>query len=75
MEEMMQLDAMGLKCPEPVLKVAAMAKTIPEGTILEVVADCPNFEDDVRKWCDRTGKMVLSVMEGEGDAKTIQIQF
>ena len=71
----LQLDAMGLKCPEPVLKVAARAKTIPEGSILEVVADCPNFENDVRKWCDRTGRIVLSVMEGDGTQKTIQIQF
>jgi len=73
--DIQQLDCMGLKCPEPVQKVAALAKTIPEGTILEVTADCPNFENDLRNYCDRTGKMVLSIMEGEGTQKTIQIQF
>lgn len=73
--ETLRLDAMGDKCPLPVQKIAAKAKAVPEGSILEVVADCPNFESDVRKWCDRTGRIILSVMEGEGTTKTIQIQF
>lgn len=73
--DIQNLDCMGLKCPEPVQKVAALAKSIPEGTILEVVADCPNFETDVRNYCDRTGRIILSIMEGEGTQKTIQIQF
>ena len=72
--DMETMDCLGLKCPEPVQRVAAKAKSMAEGDILEVVADCPNFEDDLRKWSDRTGHMILSIME-EGEAKRAQIQF
>jgi tRNA 2-thiouridine synthesizing protein A len=43
------------------------------GDILEVVADCPTFEKDVRDWCDRTKKALLW-MKAEGDAKRCQVR-
>jgi len=42
---------------------------------LEVLADCPTFERDVRTWCERLGKTLLSVHEEEGYRKTIQIRL
>ena len=38
------LDARGLKCPQPTLKITAMAVRMKPGDILEAVADCPTFE-------------------------------
>ena len=69
------LDTLGLKCPQPVLKIAVMAPDMKSGDILEVLGDCPTFEKDVRTWCDRLGKTLLSVKEEEGLKKKIQIQF
>ncbi len=68
------IDAKGLKCPLPVLKIVAMASTIPGGEILEVLGDCPTFEQDVRKWCDRESKTLLAVRPQNG-ALLVQIQF
>lgn len=69
------LDTLGLKCPQPVLKIAVKAPDMNSGDILEVLGDCPTFEKDVRTWCERLDKMLLSVKdEGEGK-KRIQIQF
>lgn len=69
------LDCMGLKCPQPVLKIAAKSAELKSGDILEVVADCPTFEKDVRQWCERTKKTLLWIRdEGEGK-KRCQIQF
>jgi tRNA 2-thiouridine synthesizing protein A len=45
-----------------------------QGDMLEVVGDCPTFEEDVRKWCDRMKKTLLAVTQ-DGEAKTVQIQF
>ena len=46
------LNCKGLKCPKPVLKVAIKARSIAPGSTLEVHADCPSFESDIKKWCD-----------------------
>jgi tRNA 2-thiouridine synthesizing protein A len=69
-----QLDARGLKCPQPTLKVTVMASKMKPGDVLEVVADCSTFEKDVRDWCARSKKTLLWFKE-EGAAKRCQIQF
>ena len=69
------LDTLGLKCPQPILKIAVRAPDMKPGDILEVLGDCPTFEKDVRIWCERLGKVFLSIKEEEGDKKRIQIQF
>ena len=68
------LDCLGMKCPQPTLKVTVMAVKMKPGDVLEVVADCPTFEKDVRDWCARSRKALLWVKE-EGTAKRCQIQF
>ena len=69
------LDTLGLKCPQPILKIAVRAPDMHPGDILEVLGDCPTFEKDVRTWCERLGKVFLSMKEEGGDRKRIQIQF
>jgi len=68
------LDTMGMRCPQPVLKVAAMVPKMSAGDVLEVVGDCPTFEEDLRKWCTRMKKTVLAVNR-EGKAVRMQIQL
>jgi len=69
------LDALGLRCPQPVLKIAAKSTELTKGDILEVEADCPTFEKDIRQWCDRTHKTLLWIRD-EGDGKMCcQIKF
>ncbi len=69
-----QLDARGLKCPQPTLKMTVMAMKMKPGDVLEVTADCPSFEQDVRNWCLRSKKVMLFIRD-EGAAKVCQIQF
>ena len=66
------LDTFGLKCPQPVLKLAVLAPDMQMGDVLE---DCPTFEKDLRIWCERLGKVFLSVKDEGKDRKRIQIQF
>ncbi|MFC1850209.1 sulfurtransferase TusA family protein [candidate division CSSED10-310 bacterium] len=68
------LDTKGLKCPQPILKIAAKLPELSPGDILQVMADCPTFEDDVKKWCTRMKKTLLAVTK-EGEVKIAQIQF
>jgi tRNA 2-thiouridine synthesizing protein A len=69
------LDTVGLKCPQPVLKIAVRAADMKLGDILEVVGDCPTFERDVRVWCERLNKVLLSIRNEGGYRKRVQIKF
>jgi tRNA 2-thiouridine synthesizing protein A len=69
------IDTLGQKCPQPVLKIAVKAPDMKHGDILEVLGDCPTFEKDVRTWCERLGKVFLSVKDEGQNKKRIQIQF
>jgi TusA-related sulfurtransferase len=73
--EIQILDTRGLKCPQPVLKIAMQAREIRPGRVLEVLADCPTFERDVRAYCDRLGKTLISVEEGIEYKTTVRIKF
>ena len=69
-----KLDVLGLKCPQPVLKIAVEAPKLQPGDTLEVLADCPSFPRDIENWCKRTGKTLLFCRD-EGGKFDAQIQF
>ncbi len=69
------LNAMGLKCPQPILKVASMAPQMQSGDILEVVADCESFPKDMKAWAEKTGKTLLFCNTDAEGKHTAQIQF
>jgi tRNA 2-thiouridine synthesizing protein A len=70
-----KLDASGLRCPEPVLQIAAYATEMKEGDILEVIADCPTFEENVRIWCTRIKKELLFIRDIGNGKKKCRIKF
>jgi len=69
------LDALGLKCPQPILKIAVLSKEIQPGDMLEVTADCPSFPKDIDAWCTRMGKTLLVCADEGGGKFKAQIQF
>lgn len=68
------LDCKGLSCPKPVLKVAIKARTMSAGSTLEVHADCHTFQDDIKKWCADSGKVLVSVVD-RGNFKVATVRF
>ena len=68
------IDARGLKCPQPTLKLSAMVAKAKTGDLVEITADCPTFEKDVKDWCTRTKRTLLWIKD-IGGAKKCQIQF
>ena len=69
-----KLDARGLRCPQPIQAIITVMHETSPGDILEVAADCPTFDNDVRKWATRTGKTLLAITR-DGDALVAQIQL
>jgi NADPH-dependent 2,4-dienoyl-CoA reductase/sulfur reductase-like enzyme/peroxiredoxin family protein/rhodanese-related sulfurtransferase/TusA-related sulfurtransferase len=60
------LDACGLACPGPIVKLKAAIDTMLEGRELVVTASDPGFARDVRSWCAMTGNTLLMVKEEVG---------
>jgi len=68
------LNCKGMKCPQPVLKAAIKANSLPKGSVLEVQADCPSFPNDIQKWCTDTGKVLVSLVDKDGcKVATVQL--
>ena len=70
-----ELNCIGLKCPQPILKVVAFIPQMEADDILEIKADCPSFPTDIKSWCDRTGKTLLFCMDDGTGSHSAQIQF
>jgi TusA-related sulfurtransferase len=68
------INAIGLRCPQPILQVTIAMPDMQPGDILEIQADCDSFEEDIRAWCDRLDKTLLAV-NTNGDVVTATIKF
>lgn len=58
-----KIDACGLQCPGPIMKVYNKIGTVKEGDILEVHVTDPAFTSDIKAWCGRTGNTLLGIDE------------
>ena len=70
-----KLNALGLKCPQPILKVAAMLPQLNPGDTLEIEADCPSFPNDIKAWCQKTGKTLLMCTTDADGKHSAQVQI
>ncbi|MED0687477.1 CoA-disulfide reductase [Anoxybacillus ayderensis] len=53
------LDACGLQCPGPIMKVYQTMEHLKDGDVLEVKATDPGFSRDIQSWCKKTGNTLL----------------
>jgi tRNA 2-thiouridine synthesizing protein A len=55
------LDCIGLYCPMPVLYTRQEMDKLAIGQILEVLADDPAAEEDIKAWAKRAGQKILKI--------------
>jgi tRNA 2-thiouridine synthesizing protein A len=55
-----EIDATGLRCPLPIIRLAAAAKVAPAGTVIVLTSTDPAAEPDVAAWCRMRGQTLLS---------------
>ena len=60
------IDAKGLKCPGPIVKVADFLRDKPLGTKIKVEATEDAFYSDIRIWCERTGNELNQISFTDG---------
>lgn len=46
-----QLDALGLRCPEPVMVIRKTVRKLEAGDLLEIIADDPATTRDIPSFC------------------------
>jgi peroxiredoxin family protein/rhodanese-related sulfurtransferase/TusA-related sulfurtransferase len=60
------LDATGLACPGPLMRVKACLDEMGAGEVLEATASDAGFFTDIRAWCQRTGNNLIDVRKEGG---------
>jgi tRNA 2-thiouridine synthesizing protein A len=64
------VDARGLRCPLPVIRLAQAAQGRSAGWLLELWATDPAARADVPAWCRMRGHALVQVIEATGDEAT-----
>lgn len=62
----LRLDACGLSCPGPIMKLKNKLDTMQPGQTVEVIASDPGFPRDAESWCETTGNTFVSHSEQNG---------
>lgn len=62
-----ELDARGLNCPLPILKVKKALNAMHSGQILRVLATDPGAVKDFEAFAEQTGNMLLESSEADGE--------
>lgn len=60
------IDACGLSCPGPIMKMRQAVDAAPEGAIIDITATDPGFPRDAAVWCSSTGNRLLSQKSEKG---------
>jgi len=69
-----EIDAKGMRCPKPIIELAKARRSLNPGDEINVVADDPAFESDLKAWCDTAGCEVAS-MDKDGQTITALLKF
>lgn len=62
----LRIDACGLSCPGPIMKLKQAVDNAVSGTIIDIEATDPGFARDAEAWCESTGNMFLSHESSRG---------
>ena len=62
----LKIDACGLQCPGPVMKIKQAIDSIGKGERIEMVATDAGFSRDAQAWCNTTGNILISNSEEKG---------
>ncbi len=61
-----KIDACGLSCPGPIMKLKQAVETAPEGAQIQIEATDPGFARDAQAWCESTGNNFISHENSKG---------
>lgn len=57
----LKIDACGMQCPGPILKISDEIKNINDGQVIEITTTDSGFKSDIQSWCESTGNKLLEL--------------
>jgi len=69
--EPIEINACGLQCPGPIMKLSEAIKNAEDGDIIEIKTTDPAFASDVEAWCSRTGNTFGGISSEKGVSKAV----
>lgn len=69
--EVMKIDACGLQCPGPIMKMKKSMDQLVEGQRVEITATDPGFARDAAAWCNSTGNKIISKEDNNGKSVVV----
>lgn len=66
-----RVDACGMQCPGPILKMKKTMDTLTPGERVEVISTDPGFARDASAWCNSTGNKLISKESSGGKSVVI----
>ena len=70
-EKMLKIDACGLSCPGPIMKLKNAVEGLSLGERLEIVATDSAFPRDAQAWCNSTGHQFVEQTAAAGKYKVV----
>ena len=67
----LEINACGLQCPGPIMKLSEAVKKANDGDVIEIKTTDPAFASDVEAWCRRTGNSFGGLTSEKGISKAI----
>jgi TusA-related sulfurtransferase len=65
------IDVRGLYCPEPVFRTKMEIERLSIGDVLKIVADDPESEEDISRWVNRNGHVLVSINKTDKDLEFV----
>ncbi|MFA6651429.1 MAG: DsrE/DsrF/DrsH-like family protein, partial [Bacteroidales bacterium] len=62
----LKIDATGLQCPGPIMKIKHSIDAMEPGQQMEIQATDPGFARDVQAWCQTTGNILVEQSDSKG---------
>lgn len=56
-----KIDACGLQCPGPIMKVSENLKNAQDGELFEITSTDKGFKSDIGAWCESTGNSLIDL--------------
>ena len=66
-----RIDACGLSCPGPIMKLKEAVDVMKPGEMLEIMATDPGFARDAEAWCGSTGNRFVSAESSGGKHRIV----
>ncbi len=70
-DKIVKIDACGLQCPGPIMKLSESIEKIEDGGILEISTTDKGFKSDIEAWCETTGNSLVGLNQEKNIIKAI----